>query len=60
MVGEWVGAWASSSPAPYKYLDFLQTTLERAEIWVYLVMVRRAKICTGPASSERVVWALVF
>jgi len=27
VVGEWVGAWASSSPAPYKYLDVPHTTV---------------------------------
>ena len=32
----------------------------RAEIWVYLWCVSHPNICTGLASSGRVVWALVF
>ena len=58
-MGEWVGGWVSSSPAPYKNLDVPHTTRELksgSNSWC----VRRPNICTGPASSGRVVWALVF
>ena len=54
-----MGAWASSSSAPYKYLDVPHTTRELKSgpiSWC----VRRPNICTGPASSGRGVWALVF
>jgi len=54
-----VGAWASPSPAPNKHLDVPHTTTElRSES--ICSCVRRPNICTGPASSARVVWALVF
>ena len=59
VAGECVGAWASSLPTPYKYLDVPHTTRELRSgpiSWC----VRRPNICTGPASSGRVVWALMF
>jgi len=58
-VGEWVGAWTSSSSASYKYLDVPLTT-RKLRFGSVSWCVRRPNICTGPAGSGRVVWALVF
>jgi len=58
-MGEWVGAWAFSLLALYKELDVPHTTRELRSGSISSC-VWRPNICTGPASSGRVVWALVF
>jgi len=58
VVGEWVGAWASSSPGPYRYWDVPHTTTELRSGPISLC-VKHPNICTGPASSGRGVWAWV-
>jgi len=59
VVCEWLGVWASFSPAPYKYLDVPHTTRELRSGSISWC-VRHPNICTGLASSGRVAWALVF
>jgi len=42
-----VGAWASSSPAPYKYLDVLGRPGTSEYLWVYPVMCETSKYLHG-------------